>query len=109
MLGCFVYHGNGKYINMRRKIYVGVSDLFIKVIKKAEVRSSDYIILYNRLYNIPKTIITEEDLKARMGHGLDIKFGGSTPYMYPFHKTPKTIFKTVLKNNELLNFENYKE
>ena len=110
MLGCFVYHGDGKYINNHRKINLGITHHFIKELVTVPGNES-HINLFLRLSDLDyKEILTEGDLETLVLDGMfDVfTFGASQEYDYPCERTSRGVFTSVCRNEHLKDFSAFK-
>lgn len=93
LLGCFLFYGDGKYISKRKRILFGASKFLI-----------DHIDNYNDLINVTKNATEFPIVEEKMSQMLpNYYIGVSEPYRYPYHKTNQYVFRTVLKNNDLID------
>lgn len=110
MLGCFVYHGDGKYINGRRKINLGITHHFIKELVTVPGNEA-HINLFLRLVGLEyDDVLTEGDLETLVLDGLfdTFTFGASQAYEYPYERDSKGVFTTVCRNEQLKDFNQFK-
>lgn len=102
VIGCLVFFGDGTYIDHRMKLRIGVSKEFEYYV--FELLDSKYVTLFQALEKIDKTFITERKIIDFVNSKTDFKVTHSVVYEYPYHKLSAYVFKNVLKNNGMVDF-----
>lgn len=97
LLGCFVYYGDGKYITNRKRMLFGGSEYLQENLDK-------YRSIIPLAVQPKHDELTEDAFKSKF----EYSFGVSTPYTYPYHYTMRSVFNTVIKNNDLIDITKMK-
>ena len=97
LLGCFVYYGDGKYISNRKHVLFGGTEY----LEDNAYNYQDLIYLASKKKHDE---LTEEAFKSKLPY----TWGSSSPYNYPYHYTMRSVFNTVIKNNDLIDITKMK-